>query len=90
MCSIMLMRMVFYAPILAAGGVVMVMVTSPSLGWIILVAIAAVLVVVGVLFKIAMPKFRIMQQLVDRVNLVSREQLTGMAVIRAFGQESRE
>ena len=88
--SIMLMRMVFYAPILAAGGVVMVMVTSPSLGWIILVAIAAVLVVVGVLFKIAMPKFRIMQQLVDRVNLVSREQLTGMAVIRAFGQESRE
>ncbi len=88
--SIMLMRMVLYAPILAVGGVVMVMVTNASMGWIIVVAIIAVFIIIMVVFKVVMPKFRIMQKLIDRVNLVAREALTGVAVIRAFGHEAYE
>ncbi|MDO4290545.1 MAG: ABC transporter ATP-binding protein [Eggerthellaceae bacterium] len=90
MMSIMGMRMVLYAPILAVGGIVMVMTTNASMGWVIAVAVVAVFVVVGVLFKVAMPKFRIMQKLIDRVNLVAREMLTGLPVVRAFGREDVE
>ncbi len=88
--AVMLMRMVLYAPILALGGIVMVALTSPSMGWIVAAAVAAVFVLVAVLFKLAMPKFKIMQQLIDRVNLVAREMLTGMPVVRAFGREDVE
>jgi ATP-binding cassette subfamily B protein len=88
--SIMMMRMVLYAPILAIGGIIMVMQTNPRMGWIIVVAIVAVFVVIAVLFKLAMPKFKIMQKLIDRVNLVAREILTGMPVIRAFGRTQSE
>ncbi len=87
---VMLMRMVLYAPILAIGGVIMVMVTNAALGWIIIVAVVAVLVVIAVLFRVAMPRFRIMQKLIDRVNLIAREILTGLPVVRAFGRESYE
>ncbi len=90
MMSIMLMRMVLYAPILGIGGIIMVARTNASMGWIVGVAILAVIVVVGVLVMIAMPKFKIMQKLVDRVNLVSRERLTGVQVVRAFGQQQNE
>ena len=90
MMSIMLMRMVLYAPILAVGGIIMIARMDVSMGWIIGVAIAAIVVVVLVLMAIAMPKFKIMQKLVDRVNLVSRERLTGVQVVRAFGQQQRE
>ena len=90
MMSIMLMRMVLYAPILGVGGIIMVARTNASMGWIVGVAILAVIVVVGVLVMIAMPKFKIMQKLVDRVNLVSRERLTGVQVVRAFGQQENE
>ena len=90
MMSIMLLRMVLYAPILAVGGIIMIARMDLSMGWIIGVAIAAIVVVVLALMAIAMPKFRIMQKLIDRVNLVSREMLTGVSVVRAFGQQERE
>jgi len=90
MMSIMLMRMVLYAPILAVGGIIMIAQMDVSMGWIIGAAIAAIVVVVLVLMAIAMPKFKIMQKLVDRVNLVSRERLTGVQVVRAFGSQKRE
>lgn len=88
--SIMLMRMVLYAPILALGGIVMVMATSAELGWIVVVAVVVVFVVIGTLFALTMPCFKTMQKLVDKVNLVSREMLTGMPVVRAFGREAFE
>ena len=90
MMSIMLLRMVLYAPILAVGGVIMITRMDISMGWIIGVAIAAIIVVALVLMAIVMPKFRIMQKLIDRVNLVSREMLTGVSVVRAFGQQAHE
>lgn len=90
MMSIMMLRMVLYAPILAVGGIIMIARMDVSMGWIIGVAIAAIVAVVLVLMAIVMPKFRIMQKLVDRVNLVSREMLTGVSVVRAFGQQAHE
>lgn len=90
MTSNMLQRMVFYSPILAIGGIIMVARTNPSMGWIIGVSVLAVLVVISVLFSFTMPKFKIMQTLVDRVNQVSREVLTGLPVIRAFNREEHE
>ncbi|MBQ9000362.1 MAG: ABC transporter ATP-binding protein [Eggerthellaceae bacterium] len=90
MMTIMLLRMVLYAPILAIGGIVMVARMDISMGWLIGVAIAALVAVVIALMAIAMPKFRIMQKLIDRVNLVSREMLTGVSVVRAFGQQAHE
>lgn len=88
--SIMLVRMVFYAPVLAVGGIVMVMLTNARMGWVIVVAIVAVFAVIAVLFKLAMPKFKIMQKLIDSVNLIAREMLTGMPVIRAFDRQAYE
>lgn len=90
MVTVMLLRMVLYAPILAIGGIIMIARTDLSMGWIIIAAIAAIAVIMGVLMKVAMPKFKIMQKLIDRVNLVSRELLTGLPVIRAFGREQHE
>ena len=90
MMSIMFLRMVLYAPILAIGGIIMIMRMDVSMGWIIGVAVAALIAVVITLVMIALPKFRIMQKLIDRVNLVSREMLTGVQVVRAFGQQDRE
>ena len=90
MMSIMLLRMVLYAPILAVGGIIMIAQMDVSMGWIIGVAIAAIVVVALVLMAVVMPKFKIMQKLVDRVNLVSRERLTGVQVVRAFGQQQHE
>ena len=90
MVTVMLLRMVLYAPILAIGGIIMIVRTDLSMGWIIIAAVLAIAVVMGVLMKVAMPKFKIMQKLIDRVNLVSRELLTGLPVIRAFGREQHE
>ncbi|MCL2889400.1 MAG: ABC transporter transmembrane domain-containing protein, partial [Eggerthellaceae bacterium] len=87
MVMVFLLRMMLYSPILAAGGVIMITATNVSMNWIIVLAIAVILVIVVILFKVAMPKFRIMQVLIDRVNLVSREILTGLPVIRAFGRQ---
>lgn len=90
MVTVMLLRMVLYAPVLAVGGIIKVVDSGASMGWVIVVAVAGILVVLGVLMAIALPKFKIMQDLVDRVNLVSREILTGIPVIRAFGREKFE
>ena len=90
MVSVMLLRMIIYAPILGLGGIIKVSGTRTGMGWIIAVAVAAILVLVLTLVNIAMPKFKIMQKLVDRVNLVSREILTGLLVIRAFSREKFE
>ena len=90
MVCVMLLRMVAYAPILAVGGIIMVIKTHSGMEWIIVVAVAALLCLVAILMSLAMPKFKIMQDLVDRVNLVSREILTGIPVIRAFSREKKE
>lgn len=90
MVIVMLLRMVMFAPVMAIGGIIKVLSTNASLSWIIVVAVIAILCIVMVLMVIAMPKFKIMQSLVDRVNLVAREILTGLPVIRAFSRERYE
>ncbi|MCM1328767.1 MAG: ABC transporter ATP-binding protein/permease [Ruminococcus sp.] len=90
MVIVMILRMVLYAPILGIGGVIKVARTGTGLGWIIFVAVAAILVLVSILMVVAMPKFKSMQKLVDRLNLVTREILTGLPVIRAFSREKHE
>ncbi|MBD5444602.1 MAG: ABC transporter ATP-binding protein [Lachnospiraceae bacterium] len=90
MVSVMLLRMVCYAPILGIGGIVKVANTRTGMGWIIAVAVVVILLLVGTLMGIAMPKFKLMQTLVDKLNLVSREILTGIPVIRAFSREKYE
>lgn len=90
MVTVMLLRMVLYAPIMAVGGILKVVNTGAGMGWIIVIAVAAILILIGTLMIIALPKFKLMQKLVDRVNLVSREILTGIPVIRAFGREAKE
>lgn len=87
---VMIMRMVLYAPILGIGGVYRVYKTGTGMGWIVGVAVAAVLVLVLTLLLTTMPKFKALQNLVDRVNLVSREIITGLPVIRAFSREKYE
>ena len=90
MVSVMLLRMVLYAPIVGIGGVIKVVNTRTGMGWIIVAAVAAIVLLVLTLMKIALPKFKVMQTLVDRMNLVSREILTGIPVIRAFSREKFE
>lgn len=90
MVSVMLLRMVIYAPILGVGGILKVMKTNTSMSWIIGVAVACIILVVMILFSIALPKFKIMQTFVDKMNLVTREILTGIPVIRAFSAERHE
>ncbi len=90
MVIVMLLRMVLYAPILGIGGIIKVTNTRTGLGWIIAVAVGCLLGVVLILVSIAMPKFKKMQTLVDDLNLVSREILTGIPVIRAFSREEFE
>ncbi len=90
MVEVMLLRMVLYAPIIGIGGVIKVAGTRTGLSWIIVVAVVAIFAVVMALLFVAMPKFRKMQTLVDRLNLVAREILTGLSVIRAFDREKYE
>ncbi len=91
MVTVMLLRMVLYSPILAIGGIIMVTRTNAAMGWIIVVAVVIIFALIGVLMKVAMPKFKMMQKLrIDRVNLVAREMLTGLPVIRAFDREEFE
>lgn len=86
----LLLRMIIYAPILGIGGIIKVTQTGSGMGWIIVLAVVLLLFVVLFLMSLAMPKFKKMQILIDRVNLVSREILTGLSVIRAFGREKKE
>lgn len=90
MLIVMLLRMVLYAPILAIGGVFQVMKTNVSMSWIIGLAVIIIACMVLLLFVVAMPKFKVLQKLVDKLNLVTREILTGLSVIRAFSTEKHE
>ena len=90
MVTVMLLRMVLYSPILAIGGIIMVSRTNLAMSWIIVLAVVVIGILIVVLMKVAMPKFKIMQTLIDRVNLVSREILTGLPVIRAFDRQPYE
>lgn len=90
MVIVLMLRMVVYAPILGIGGIIKVASTRTGMGWIIGVAVGVILLIVGVLMSIAMPKFKQIQLLVDKLNLVSREILTGIPVIRAFSREKFE
>ena len=90
MLLVFLLRTIFYAPIIAIGGVVKVLATGTGMAWIVAVAVMAIATLVIVLFAIAMPKFKRVQKLIDRLNLVTREILTGLPVIRAFAKEKHE
>ncbi|MBQ3514011.1 MAG: ABC transporter ATP-binding protein [Lachnospiraceae bacterium] len=90
MVTAMMLRMVLYAPVLGVGGIIKVVNTGANMGWIIVLAVVVILGFVLLLMSVAMPKFKLMQSLVDKVNLVSREILTGLNVIRAFGREKTE
>ncbi len=90
MVIVMMLRMILYAPILGIGGIVKVFNTGAGMEWIIGLAVLIILGIVMILMVVAMPKFKLMQKLVDAVNLVSREILTGLSVIRAFRREEKE
>ena len=87
---VILLRMVAYAPILGIGGVLHVVGSSSGLSWIVVLDVAILLLLIIFLMSVAMPKFKVMQQLVDRLNLVSREILTGIMPVRAFSREKFE
>lgn len=88
--SVMMLRMALFAPIMGLGGVYKVTKTGAHMGWVIAIALAVIFLIIALLVVVAMPKFKKMQVLVDDVNLVSREILTGLSVIRAFGREEEE
>lgn len=90
MLMVMLLRVVFYAPIMGVGGVIKVLGTDTSMAWIIGLAVLMILGLVSVLFAVVMPKFKLIQKLLDRLNLVTREILTGIPVIRAFSTQDYE
>ncbi len=90
MVSVMLIRMVFYAPIIGVGGIIRAIGKSSSMWWIIAAAVGALSVLVLIVYKVAVPRFKLIQKLMDRLNLVSREGLSGMMVIRAFNMQSHE
>ncbi len=90
MVVIMMMRMVFYAPIMGVGGIIRAINKDSSMWWIIAVAVAMLLSLVVIVFSLSLPKFKIMQDLIDRLNLVMRENLSGMMVIRAFNMQPFE
>lgn len=87
---VLMLRMVLYAPIIGIGGIIKVWNTGAGMGWVIALAVVVIMILVMFLMILAMPKFKLMQKLVDGVNLVSREILTGLSVIRAFGREKKE
>jgi ATP-binding cassette subfamily B protein len=90
MVTIMVLRIVFFAPIIAVGGIIRAMGTATSMWWIIALTVMVLLGMIVVVFSIALPKFRIIQKLIDRLNLVTRESLSGMMVIRAFHMQAFE
>ena len=90
MVTFMILRMVFFAPIIGVGGVIRALSKGATMWWIIAAAVMALLTLILIVFWIALPKFKIMQSLVDRLNLVTRENLSGMMVIRAFNKQQFE
>lgn len=87
---VMMVRLIFYAPILGIGGIIKAVSSSTSMSWVIGVAVICLVGVIMVLFSIVMPKFKLVQKLVDRLNLVTRENIEGMLVIRAFNTQRFE
>lgn len=87
---VMGIRMIFYAPIMGIGGILMILNKNTSMVWILGLAVAILICLIGFIFVVAMPKFQIMQKLIDRLNLVSRENLSGLMVVRAFGAQKFE
>ena len=90
MFTVLLLRMVFYAPILGVGGVIKALNTNRSMAWVVAVGVMAIMTLVVIMFAVALPKFKALQKLVDKVNLVVRDSLVGMLVIRAFNTEKYE
>jgi ATP-binding cassette subfamily B protein len=90
MVTTMVLRMSCQAPIMGVGAIVKALGTAPGMSWIIMLAVAALLVVIVTVFTMALPKFKILQKLVDKLNLVTRENLTGLRVVRAFNNEHHE
>jgi ATP-binding cassette, subfamily B, multidrug efflux pump len=90
MMMVMLFRILFYAPIIGIGGIIKVLGADDAIIWIIVLAVALILALIGIMFGAALPKFRSMQGLIDRLNLVTREILTGQMVVRAFNTEKTE
>lgn len=90
MFTVMLLRIVFYAPILGFGGILKVLSTRTNMGWVIAVSVMVIMSIVIIMFSIAIPKFKTVQKLVDKLNLVTRENLTGLMVIRAFNTQKHE
>ena len=88
--TFLIIRMAFFAPILGIGGVIHAVDKSPNMWWIIALAVAVLLLIIFITFVVAMPKFKIIQKLIDRLNLVTRENLSGMMVIRAFNKQAYE
>ena len=90
MVTMFMVRLVFYAPIMGVGGIIRAVGKGSSMWWTIAVAVLVLIGVITVMVSIALPKFRIVQKLIDRLNLVARENLSGMMVIRAFNMQSFE
>ncbi len=90
MVTILLIRMVFYAPIMGVGGIIRAVSKDTSMWWIIAVAVGMLITIVSIVFTISLPKFKVIQNLIDRLNLVTRENLSGMMVIRAFNMQQFE
>ncbi len=90
MLLVMLLRIVFYAPIMGIGGIIKALGQDASMSWIIAAAVMALLMMIGVVFVIALPRFRMIQKQIDRLNLVTREMLTGLMVVRAFNTQKYE
>jgi len=90
MVIFMIMRMVFYAPIIGVGGVIRAIDKGAAMWWLIAVAVVALLTLILIVFSVSLPKFKMMQSLIDRLNLVMRENLSGMMVIRAFNKQDDE
>ena len=90
MMLVMLLRMVFYAPMMGFGGVIKVMQSNASMAWIVACSVGVLLILVGTLFVIAMPRFKRVQKLLDRINLIMREALSGLPVIRAFSTQKQQ
>ena len=90
MVTVLMMRMVFYAPIIGVGGIIRAIGKSPNMWWILAVAVVTLLGLILVVFSVALPKFKLIQTLIDRLNLVTRENLSGMMVIRAFNKQGFE
>lgn len=90
MVTTMLLRMALFAPVISIGSIIKVMSTGSQMAWVIVIAVITIAVAVGILITVAMPKFKLMQKLIDNVNLIAREILTGIPVIRAFKREEHE